>query len=265
MLGPALGWLATARQCVADPYGNLTRGLLTSAFALVIGLERVFHLDSMADAGFARLTGGRRCPSRYSVGDWRRHLPWYEVEAFCRRTSPWHLIQGDIALISYDEHTIPRWTHKFPIPKGYVTTRNKYMRCEKLFYTYDLASGRYLAVRATPGNWGLIDLAVPLARQTLRRGQPEALHALFDAGAGQSDAGVRALWDLAQEYDPRLDVTLRACRYPHRTRLWKALPAEQFEVFHEPGPYVGAPAKEIRLAETTTVLKGEARNRRCGR
>jgi len=258
MLGPVLGWLATARQCVADPCGNLTRGLLTSAFALVIGLERMFHLDSMADAGFARLTGGRRCPSRYSVGGWRRHLPWYEVEAFCRRTSPWHLIQGDIALVSYDEHTIPRWTHKFPIKKGYVTTRNKYMRCEKLFYTYDLASGRYLAVRATPGDWGLIDLAVPLARQTLRRGQPEALHALFDAGAGQRDAGVRALWDLAQEYDPRLDVTLRACRYPHRTRLWKALPAEQFEVFHEPGPYVSAPAKEIRLAETTTVLKGEA-------
>jgi hypothetical protein len=258
MLGPVLDWLATARQCVADPYGSLTRGLLTSAFALVIGLERMFHLDSMADAGFARLTGGRRRPSRYSVGGWRRHLPWYEVEAFCRRTSPWHLIQGDMALVSYDEHTIPRWTHKFHIKKGYVTTRNKYMRCEKLFYAYDLASGRYLAVRATPGDWGLIDLAVPLTRQTLQRGQPEHLHALFDAGAGQSDAGVRALWDLAQEYDPRLDVTLRACRYPHRVGLWQALPAEQFEVFHEPGPYVEAPPKEIRLAEALTVLKGEA-------
>jgi hypothetical protein len=56
MLGPALGWLASARQCFDDPYGTLTRGLLTSAFALVIGLERVFHLDPMADAGFARLT-----------------------------------------------------------------------------------------------------------------------------------------------------------------------------------------------------------------
>jgi hypothetical protein len=88
MLGPALAWLAVARQCFADPQGGLTRGLLTSVFALVVGLERVFHLDQMEDAGFAWLTGGRRCPSRHSIGGWRRHLPWYEVEAFCRRTSP---------------------------------------------------------------------------------------------------------------------------------------------------------------------------------
>jgi hypothetical protein len=126
MLGPALGWLGVARDCFLDPLGGLTRGLLSSAFALVIGLERVFHLDEMEDPGFALLTGGRRCPCRYAVGGWRRHLPWYEVEAFCRRTSPWQLIQGEAALLSYDEHTIPRWTHKFHIKKGYVTTRNDY-------------------------------------------------------------------------------------------------------------------------------------------
>lgn len=112
-------------------------------------------------------------------------------------------------------------------------------------------------MRATPGDWGLQDLAVPLLRQTMQRGQPQCLHALFDAGAGRSDAGVRTLWDLAREYDPRLEVTLRACRYPHRVKLWKALPAEQFEVLYEPGPYVGAPAKEIRLTQTRTVLKDE--------
>jgi hypothetical protein len=99
---------------------------------------------------------------------------------------------------------------------------------------------------------------VPLTRQTLSRGQPDYLHALFDAGAGKSDAGVRALWDLADECHPRLDVTMRACRYPHRLERWKALPADQFEARAEPGPYVGAPEKEIRLAETTTVLKGES-------
>jgi hypothetical protein len=257
MLGPALGWLATAQQCFRDEFGVLTRGLLTSIFALVVGLERIFHLDEMEDAGFARLTGGRRCPSRYRVGGWRRHLRWYEVDAFCRRTSPWHLLRRQMALVSYDEHTIPRWTHKFSIPKGYVTTRNKYMRSEKLFYGYDLLNGRYLTVRATPGDWGLIDLAVPLTRQTLQRGRPTYLHALFDAGAGQSDAGVRALWDLADEYPHRLDVTLRACRYPHRVAQWKALPAEGFAVYEEPGPYVDARPKEVRVTETTTVLKDE--------
>jgi len=58
------------------------------------------------------------------------------------------------------------------------------MRCEKLFYTYDLLSRRYLAVRATPGGWGLNDLALPLLRQALRCGNPDHVRALFDAGAG---------------------------------------------------------------------------------
>ena len=245
-----------AQTCFRDETNTLPRGLLTSTFALIVGLERMWHLDEMEDVGFALLTGGRCCPSRYSVGGWRRHLKWFEVDAFCRRTSPWHLIEGEEALVSYDEHTIPRWTHKYRIRKGYITTRNKYMRCEKLFFSFDLEHRRYLAVRATPGDWGLIDLAIPLVQQTLSRGAPTSLHALFDAGAGQSDAGVRALWDLA-ENEPRLEVILRACRYPHRVKLWKALPPSLFVAYEEPGLYVHAPAKEIRLAQTQTVLKGE--------
>jgi hypothetical protein len=256
-MGEALDWLAVARDCIDDPFNTLTRGLLTSIFAPIVGLPRIWHLEEMEDLGFALLSGGLRCPSRQTVGGWRRHLPWYEVDAFCRRTSPWYLLEGDKAVVSYDEHTIPRWTHKFKISKGYVTTRNKYMRCEKLFYAYDVLTDRYLAVRATPGDTGLMEMALPLTRQTLQYGQPEHLHALFDAGAGKSDAGVRALLNLAAEYQPRLDVTLRACRYPHRMKRWKAIPAEQFTSHLEPGPYVGAAAKEIRLAETMTVLKGE--------
>jgi hypothetical protein len=118
MLGPALRWLSIAQECFADPYRSLTRGLLTSVFALVIGLERIYHLDAMDDGGLALLTGGRRCPCRQNVGGWRRHLRWYEVDAFCRRTSPWQLLRGEAALVSFDEHTLPRWTHKFHIPKG---------------------------------------------------------------------------------------------------------------------------------------------------
>jgi hypothetical protein len=40
-------------------------------------------------------------------------------------------------------------------------------------------------------------------------------------------------------------------------RAWKQLPSGLFTAYEEPGPYGGAPPKEIRLAETTTVLKGE--------
>jgi hypothetical protein len=253
----ALDWLATAEECFRDDYGCLRQGLLTSVFALVIGLERIFHLDEMADAGFARLCGGRRCPSRYRIGGWRRHLAWYEVDAFCRRTFPWHLIRNQHSLLSFDEHTIPRWTKKHRIGKGYVTTRNKYMRCEKLFTGYDLDSQRFVSVRATPGDWGLQDLAVPLVQQVLTHGRPRSLHALFDAGAGKSDAGVRDLWNLAAQHC-RLEVTLRACRYPHRLRAWKQLPSGLFVAVEEPGVCVGAPPKEIRLAETETVLKEES-------
>jgi hypothetical protein len=166
------------------------------------------------------------------------------------------LIQGEEALVSFDEHTIPRWTRKFHIGKGYVTTRNKYMRCEKLFTGFDLVSGRFLTMRGTPGDWNLQDLAVPLVQQVLKQGRPRSLHALFDAGAGKSDAGVRALWDLVEQH-PHLDVTMRACRYPHRMRAWKQLPSGLFASVAEPGVCLGAPPKEVRLAETQTVLKDE--------
>ena len=235
----------------------MRQGLLTSVFSLVIGLERVFHLDEIADAGFARLCGGRRCPSRYTIGGWRRHLGWYQVDAFCRRTFPWHLLRQADAMVSFDEHTIPRWTKKFRIGKGYVTTRNKYMRREKLFTGFDLESGRFLTRRGTPGNVGLQELAAPLVRQVLKHGRPRTLHALFDAGAAKSDAGVvRALWDLVGS-QRRLDVTLRgsvtrtgcgpgsncpaACSYPSRNRACASAPHR----------------RKVRLAETHTVLKGE--------
>lgn len=257
LLGHLLDWLAAARDCFADEHGTLTRGLLTSALAPLVGLQRIYHLDEMEDQGFALLSGGRRCPSRHSVGGWRRHLLWYEVDAFCRRTSPWELVRGDDAMVSFDDHVIPRWTRKFHIPKGYVTTRNKSMRCEKLFYSYSLDTDRFLAVRATPGNWGLRDVAVPMVRQVLERGRPRTLHAFFDAGAGKADSDVRALWELAEE-NPRLDVTLRACRYPNRLRAWQQLPSGLFVSQEEAGECVGAPLREVRVAETETVLGGES-------
>jgi hypothetical protein len=256
LLPDVLNWLATAKNCFRDEYGSLCRGLLSSVFALVIGMPRIFHLDQMEDLGFALLSGGWRCPSRYLVGAWRRHLTWHEVDRFCRRTSPWDGISGQQATVSFDEHSIPRWTRKFSIRKGYVTTRNKYMRCEKLYYGYDVVHDRFLTLRGTPGNVELRDVSLAMTRQVLTQGQPRRLHALFDAGAGKSDAHVRALLNLADE-TPNLDVTLRACRYPHRMRLWKELPAEEFVSYEEPGLCEGAPPKEIRLAETSTVLKNE--------
>lgn len=224
---------------------------------LVADVERVFHLDQMDDPGFALLTGHAwRCPTRQMVGAWRKHLLWNEVDRFCHRTSDWDLLRGQDVLMSFDEHSIPRWTKKFSIPKGYVTTRNKYMRCEKLYYGYDLLRRRFVTVKGTPGNVELRDVSGLLTRRVLRFGQPASLHALFDAGAGKSDADVRALLDLA-ESTPELDATLRACRYPGRLKQWKQLPPDQFVAYESAGDCRGAPPKEVRIAETTTVLKGE--------
>ena len=255
-----MSWLAVAQDCFRGGPVGLRRGLLTSVFALAVGMPRMFHLDQMEDLGFALLTGGWRCPSRYSVGAWRRHLPWGEVDRFCRLTSPWDWIRGEDALVSFDEHSVPRWTHKFSVPKGYVTTRNKYMRCEKLYYGYDVRHDRFLCVRGTPGDVELRDVSLRLLGEVLDRGRPAHLHALFDAGAGKADADVRALMDLAGR-TPALNVTVRACRHPSRVRAFKALPAGDFACYEEDGPCADAPPKEIRLAETRTTLKGEAAER----
>lgn len=256
MLPAMLSWLRAAEECCRDDYGSLRRGLLTSVAMLLVGIERVFHLDQMDDPGFALLSGGWRCPSRHTVGAWRRNIPWWEADAFGRRTSPWELLRDRNAHVSFDEHSIPRWTKKFAIRKGYITTRNKHMRCEKLFYPYDVERERYLCCRATRGNVELRELAIPLTQRVLTEGQPRSLHAYFDAGAGKSDADVRSLLKLAAE-TPELEVTLRACRYPHRVAIWKALSADEFTTYEEPGVCVGAEPKEIRVAETRTVLKGE--------
>ncbi len=124
-----LDWWRIAQQCFSDDYGSLQRGFLTSIWMLIVGIERVFPLEQIDDPGFALLTGNPRgCPTRHMVVAWRKHLLWNEVDRVCHRTSPWDLLQDADSLVSFDEHSIPRWTKKFSIPKGFVTTRNKYMR-----------------------------------------------------------------------------------------------------------------------------------------
>jgi hypothetical protein len=59
-------------------------------------------------------------------------------------------------------------------------------------------------------------------------------------------------------------VTLRACRYPHRVRQWKQLPSGLFVSLAEPGVCKDAPAKEVRLAETQTVLNADFRGAKIG-
>ena len=228
LLPQVIRWWNIAQQCFSDNYGSLQHGFLTSIFMLIVGLKHVFHLDEMDDPGFALLTGSpHQCPTRQMVWACRKHLLWNEVDRFYHRASPWDMLYEQQVLMSFDEHTIPRWTKKFSIPKGYVTTCNKYMRCENLYYGYDLHQRRFVTVKAISGKVKLRDVSGLLTRRVLGYGQPKSLHAVFDAGAGKSDADVRALLTQA-ESTPNLEVTLRDCRYPHRVKIWKQLPADQF-------------------------------------
>ena len=132
---------------------------------------------------------------------------------------------------------------KFHIRKGYVTTRNKYMRCEKLFTGFDLCSGRFLTVRATPGNCELARPggAADAAGAGVRAGRAACTRCSTPGRASPTPAcGRCGTWPSSTA---NLDVTLRACRYPHRLRPGSNCPAACSCRVEEPGVCVGRPAQ----------------------
>ncbi|MBI4416294.1 MAG: hypothetical protein HY557_04860 [Euryarchaeota archaeon] len=155
--------------------------------------------------------------------------------------------------VSLDEHAVARWTRKFRIPKGYHTTRNKHMKVEKLFTGFDVASRQFLRLWATPGNVELHQVARWMAQRLRRAGRGARLRLLVDAGAAKRDAAVAALLRAT----PGVTVLMRAPRHRRHMRHWRALPARTFQTIREPGPWTGAPAKVLRVAETRTPLAGD--------
>ena len=92
------------------------------------------------------------------------------------------------------------------------------------------------------------------AAQRLRRASGGArVRLLVDAGAAKRDAAIAALL----RDTPGVTVLMRAPRQPGRMRHWRALPARAFQTIREPGPWTGAPAKVLRVAETRTPLAGD--------
>ena len=87
---------------------------------------RPYHLETAADPGLGRFTGGRRAWSRHHYGAWLRALSAAAVARFLRRSAPRPRRgpgRGGVVRVSLDEHAVPRWTRKFALPKGYHTTR----------------------------------------------------------------------------------------------------------------------------------------------
>ncbi len=238
-----------------------TCGLLHSLWPPVLGIPRLFHLETADDPGLGRLTGGRRAWGRQRCGAWLRALPERAVTAFQRRSGPAPQRgpgRGGVVRASLDEHAVPRWTRKFRCPKGYHTTRNKHMKVEKLFAWFDVRGRQFLHLWSTPGHVELYQVA-RRAIQRLRRACGGArLRVYLDAGASRDDRVVAALL----RGTPGVTVLVRAPRRPSLMRRWRALPPTAFQTVREPGPYTGAPPKLLWVAETRTPLAGDGPRQR---
>jgi hypothetical protein len=156
-----------------------------------------------------------------------------------------------VVTLSLDEHVIARFTRKFKIPKGFHAIRNKKMRAEKLSYLYWPGARRFLALIVARGNAKLVDLTIDFIRALRCRVHVRELRLIIDAAGSASNEGLRRL-----DHFRKTVFLIRAPRRPNLVAAWKRLPRESFTHHEEPGRYVGAKAKEIDIAETTTALKG---------
>lgn len=239
-LAKSLGGAAKARRLV-----------LSLFFRAVLGIERVFHFETLDDPGFALLSGGKNVPSRSRLGGLMRAVTTRGVKAFARATEHLGGLRGQKVTLSLDEHVIARFTRKFCIPKGFHTIRNKKMRAEKLVYLFWPARRRFLQLTVTRGNAKLADLAIARIRALRSRVRIGQLRLILDAGAAATNDGLRRL-----DRFHKTVLLIRAPRRPAYLKAWKQLPRESFVLDEEPGPYVDAKPKAIEIAETTTSIAG---------
>lgn len=229
-------------------HGKPTRLVLSLFFKAVLGVQRVFHFETIHDLGFAILTGGKRVLSRTMLGGLVRAAPVQGVLRFVHATQP-TLHAEDGTTVSIDEHVIARFTRKFAIRKGFHTIRNKHMKVEKLFYPFSVGGRKLLSLVVTRGNAGLTAISQKMLAPLRRRMRGRTLHVILDAGAAHSHQELLAL------ADHRRQVTLvRAPRKPAYRERWAKLPASAWHRLEEPGPFTKAPAKIIHVAETRTPL-----------
>jgi hypothetical protein len=231
---------------------NASRLVLALYFKAVLGIQRIFHFDSIDDPGIALLMGGKKVASRSRLGALIRKVSLRGVRRFMRATAP-RLAGAVCHWISIDEHAIARFTRKFRISKGYHTIRNKKMKVEKLTFTFDIATRKLYSVVASAGKTSLAILAKKLLPSLRRRARGAPLRVILDAGA-------------AKNYGELLDVALRenqvtivrTRRLKSYRKAWQELPDTAWTHMEEPGPYTGAAPKKLAIAETRTTLRERA-------
>ncbi len=226
------------------------RLVLSLFFKAVLGIQRIFHFDSLSDVGLALLTGGTRVLSRRTLGSLVRKVSTRAVNTFVRLTQP-ALKKGEQLWLSIDEHTVARFTRKFLIPKGFHTIRNKKMRAEKLFFSFETVTRTLLDLVATPGNGRLAQVALKMLSALRARCRFTPVRVVLDAGAAHNH---RELLEVADTLHNQV-LLVRTPRRSAYLKKWQALPEHLFTCHEEPGRYKGAPPKRIHVTETTTSLR----------
>ena len=249
-MGEAVRLHRAAVRSLGKQIGELeaSRTVLSLFFKCVLGIERVFHFDTLDDPGLALLTGGERVLDAATLGALIRAVPRSGVERLMVETRS-RLSWAMEHTVSIDEHSIARFTRKFAIPKGYHTIRNKKMKTEKLSFSFDVTGRRLLSLIATTGDVSLAQVAARLLPSLRRRARGSVLRVVLDAGAADDH---EALLNLAAH--PRQVTIVRVPRRPAYRKAWAKIPRQQWCRLEEAGPYKDAPPKVLHLAETKTHL-----------
>jgi hypothetical protein len=234
-----------------------SRLVLSLFFKAVLGIQRIFHFSTLHDAGLAILTGGRRVLSRTRLGSLVRKVPAAAVDKLVHHSES-HLPRHVPHIISIDEHTVPRFTRKFQIKKGYHTIRNKHMPVEKLTFGFHVGLRSLLSLVVTPGDAKLVDLAKTLLQRLRARLRGAPVCVLLDAGAAQDTHALLSLVDA-----PKQVTLVRTPRRPRYVADWKRIPEQAWQRLEEPGPFVAAPPKIIHITETTTKLPDTRGTAKC--
>ena len=246
---------SAAQRCLGSLGGsNAGRLVLSLFFKAVLGIQRIFHFETLDDPGFALLTGGKKVISRSRLGQYLRKASIRGIKRLMSETAP-RLAKAAFHCISIDEHAIARFTRKFGIAKGFHTIRNKKMKVEKLTYAFDLTSRKLVSLVVSAGDATLSTLAKRLLPSLRRKARGAPLRVVLDAGAAHNHG---ELLDIALQKN---QVTLvRAPRRKAYRESWNNLPDDAWTELDEPGPYKDARPKRIAIAETTTLIKSASRS-----
>jgi len=228
------------------------RLVLSLYFKAILGVQRIFHFETLDDLGFALLTGSdTKVVSRSRLGQLIRKVSIRSIRRFMQATAP-GLARAVSHCISIDEHALARFTRKFRIPKGFHTIRNKKMKIEKITFAFNVATRELISLVVSTGKATLVSLTQKLLPSLRRHARGAPLRLLLDAGA-------------ATNHDELLDLALRenqvtivrAPRRPSYRKAWQQIPAQTWTQSQEPGPYKAAAPKAIAIAETTTAIRGK--------